>query len=462
LLLAAMISACSYPVLFLYFRNIKEAVFPQVVGPTLVFIAVALAAWLAFGLLSGTMAKGALTALLFILVFMNYSLIEGGIRKLVPDWRWWRIAPTFLFLFISLALALRVFVTRREGDDNLFKITVAIGSACLALTLFNAVNGMHTLARARSSQRRSEAAHSPGEKGYPPIRSAPARPDFYYFIFDEYARQDVLQKYTGIDNTPFLKSLERKGFRVSYSSYATADNTSVAVGNLLHFDYIYKSPLETRQGNWRPPLIEVFKKAGYKTYAASPYYRFDADLVDVALTSKEVPVSLSIGKAVLAGSLIVYLHRSENEAFREDRLSLLQRARDIVREPAEKPKFLFFHILFPHEPFVFDGNGDPVAEGDMHNWADPRHYAGQVIFLSKLIDELTTLIVKQDPQAVVLLQSDHGARYFAHIDPKERRACLNCLYLGGKDVEIEGRGPLNTLRLAMNYALGLNLDTLEE
>jgi len=45
----------------------------------------------------------------------------------------------------------------------------------------------------------------------------------------------------------------------------------------------------------------------------------------------------------------------------------------------------------------------------------PPHYAGQVIFLSKPIDELTTAIITQDPQAVVLLQSDHGARSFAHI-----------------------------------------------
>ncbi len=46
--------------------------------------------------------------------------------------------------------------------------------------------------------------------------------------------------------------------------------------------------------------------------------------------------------------------------------------------------------------------------------------------------------------------------------PEERQACLNCVYLGGEDVEIEGLGPLNTLRLALNYALGLKLDTLTE
>jgi Sulfatase len=288
------------------------------------------------------------------------------------------------------------------------------------------------------------------------------RPNFYYFIFDEYARQDVLKKYTGHDNTPFLKGLEGKGFKVSYSSDSGSDNTRVSVGNLLHFSYIYKSFSETNRGIRRPPLLEVFKKAGYRTYAISPYYQFDADLLDVALKSLTLPASLSIEKAVMAGSFFVYLNRSENEAVREDRLSLLKKARSIVEEPAKKPKFLFFHILIPHEPFVFDENGDPVGAENMHNWADPRHYAGQVIFLSKLIDGLTTVIVARDPRAVILLQSDHGARFFAHMTPEERRACLNCVYLGGEEGNIEGLGPVNTLRLALNYALGLKLDALDE
>jgi Sulfatase len=462
LLLAALISVGAYPVFFIYFRNMKEAVFTQVFGPLLVFAAVALAAWLVFGILSGTMAKGAFTALLFLLVFMNYALIESGLRKIVPDWRWWRIAPAFLFLLVSLALALRAFVTRREGDDNLFKMTAGIGSVCLALTLFNAANGLYTLAQAPPAESRMEAAGSPKTEGSLSINSASTRPNFYYFIFDEYARQDVLKKYTGFDDRPFLKRLENKGFKVSYSSESGSDNTRLSVGSLLHFGHKYKPSLETRQDTWRPPLLEVFKKAGYKTYATSPFYRFDAGLLDVPLKSLTVPASLSIEKAVMARSFFAYLNLSENEAVRQDRLNLLEKARGIVLESAKAPKFLFFHILFPHEPFVFDENGDPVAAENMHNWSDPRHYAGQVIFLSKFIDQLTTVIIARDPRAVILLQSDHGARFFAHMTPEERQACLNCVYLGGEDGNIEGLGPVNTLRLALNYALGLKLDLLEE
>jgi len=462
LLLATMMSVCAYPVLFIYFHNIREAVFRQVFAPILIFLAVALAAWLVFGILSGTMAKGAFTALLFMLVFMNYSLIEGGIRTIVPDWRWWRIAPASLFLLINLALALRVFVRRPEGNSNLSKITVSIGSVYLALTIFNAANGMYTLAKAPRVESRPVVTDSPRAEDFLSISSDHRRPNFYFFIFDEYARQDVLKKYTGYDNTPFLKGLEHKGFSVSYSSHSGSDNTRVSIGNLLHFCYRYKSYTETVKGIKRPPLLEVFKKAGYKTYAISPVFQFDGDLVDVALKSTTVPAALSIEKTVIAGSFIVYLQRGGNEAIRADRLRLLKQVADIVEESAKNPKFLFYHILFPHEPFVFDENGDPVAYENMHNWADTRHYAGQLRFLSKKIDELTDTILEQDPHAVVLLQSDHGARYFSKSNLEERLACLNSVYLGGENVEIEGLGLINTLRLALTYALGLKLDTLEE
>ena len=70
-LLAALVSVCAYPALFVYFYNIGGAVFAQVFPPISIFVAVGLVAWLLFGLLSGAMSKGAVIALIFLLVFMN-------------------------------------------------------------------------------------------------------------------------------------------------------------------------------------------------------------------------------------------------------------------------------------------------------------------------------------------------------------------------------------------------------
>lgn len=114
LLLLAMLSVCIYPVLFVYFFNIREAVFAQVYLPIAVFTAVGLAVWLFFTVLSGSMSAGALTTQIFMLLFMNYALLDVAVRNLVPDWRWWRIAPIFLFLLINLSLLFR-FMAKKTG-----------------------------------------------------------------------------------------------------------------------------------------------------------------------------------------------------------------------------------------------------------------------------------------------------------------------------------------------------------
>ena len=457
---AALVSICAYPALFVYFNNIKEAVFSQTFAPIAIFVAAGLAAWLFFGVLSGRMAKGAFVALVFMFVFMNYAQIEAGIRSTFPDWRWWRTAPTFLLLLIGLALALRREVSHPEEDDRFSKIVLAIGGLYLALIVFKGAIGMHALAAAWGTEScPATTQRVPGDDEIQRDDSGRKRPNFYYLIFDGYARQDVLQKYAGYDNAPFLRRLERKGFNVSYSSRSSSFFTEVSVGNYLHYSHRYNTKMETLGGIPRPPLLEIFKKAGYVTHSLSPVHQFDDDLVDVVLKSTTVLTAKSIAKTVLAQSFVAYIRRDNAEQLRKERLSLLRQVGDLANQRTDPPKFLFFHLMCPHEPFVFDETGGPVSPENRYNWADLRYYAGQLHFLSRKIDELTDEIIEQDPHGVVLLQSDHSFRSeVSGVERDEMTFCFNNLYLGGQPVEMAGLSAINTLRTALNYALGLTLE----
>ena len=458
-LLAALVSMCAYPALFVYFNNVNEAVFSQTFAPTAIFVAAGLAAWLFFGVLSGRMSKGAFVALVFMFVFMNYSPIEAGLRSTFPDWRWWRTAPTWLLLLSGLALALRREVSRPAEDVRFSRITMAIGLLYLSLIGFKGASGMHAWTAARRTESRPATSRLvPGDE-IPRDDSGRKRPNFYYLVFDEYARQDVLQKYAGYDNAPFLQRLERKGFNVSYSSRSSSLFTEVSIGNYLHYSHRYNTKMETLGGIHRPPLLEIFKKAGYVTHSLSPVHQFDGDLVDVVMKSTTVLTAKSIGKTVLAKSFVAYICRDNTNQLRTERLGLLRQVADIASKGSDNPKFLFFHFLCPHEPFVFDENGRPVSYENLFNWADLRYYAGQLHFLSRKIDELTDEIIEKDPRAVVLLQSDHSFRSeVSGVDPDEMIFCFNNLYLSGQPVDIEGLSAINTLRIALNYALGLKLE----
>lgn len=462
LLSAALVSVCAYPVLFVYFHNIQESVISQVLKAILIFVAVGFIAWMVFWLLSGRMAKGALVTMFFMLVFMNYALIDASVRMLIPDWRWLRIAPTFLFLFINLSLVQRIFIKRPEADHNITRITLGIGAVFLALTVFNAGVGIYPLLKPARMGGRSIAASHPAEPDSIAVEAHGKRPNFYFFIFDEYARQDVLKKYTHYDNTPFLKSLQSKKFNVSYSSRSTSSATRVSIGNTLYYSIQFQRESETMDGIKFPPLLNVFKKAGYTTYILSPVYRFDGSLTDVMMQSIVVLSSLSIEKTVLEKSFFAFLQAAGNEEIRKDRLNLLEQAAEIIKKNSRHPKFLFFDLLIPHEPFVFNENGGSVSYENMHNWINAKYYTGQLRFLATKIEELANIILRSDPDAVVLMQSDHGARSFGGMNEEERLACFNSLYLRGQNTDIEGLSTINTLRLALNRTLGLKLEMLED
>lgn len=459
LLAAALVSVTAYPVLFVYFHNVQEAVIAQTAKPMLMFAAIGFLAWIFFRLLSGGLASGALDAMFFMLVFMNYAPLEAGIRKLIPDWRWWRIAPTILFLLMMLSLRRRFFGKRPAADARTARIAMGIGAVFLALTVVNAGIGIQALARRSGPTKKASRSAAPESVA---IRTNGPRPNFYFFILDEYARQDILQKYAGYDNAPFLDGLRSKKFNVSYSSRSTASTTRVSIGNSLYYSNAFRLDSETMAGIKFPPLLDAFKRAGYVTYVFCPVYRFAAGLTDVMLHSTASLTALSVEKTVLEKSFLAYVQTSGNEEIRADRLSLLKQAADVIEKSAPGPKFLFFHLLLPHEPFVFDENGGSVSYENMNNWMDPKYYTGQLRFLSKKMDELADMILRSDPGAVVLMQSDHGARPFSGLSEGERLASLNALYLAGRQADIEGLSTINTLRLAMNQALGLKLKMLED
>ena len=82
-------------------------------------------------------------------------------------------------------------------------------------------------------------------------------------------------------------------------------------------------------------------------------------------------------------------------------------------------------------------------------------------------------ILEHDPSAVIILQSDHGARLGYHLidlygddyDPEtetiHQQNILNCVYLGGEALDISGLSGINTLRTVLNRLYGMDYDMLE-
>ena len=92
-----------------------------------------------------------------------------------------------------------------------------------------------------------------------------------------------------------------------------------------------------------------------------------------------------------------------------------------------------------------------------------------------MLETSVSNILEKDPNSLIFIQSDHGARYPGQMliynggpdyDPvletPYMQNALNCVYLGGKRLDIEGLSGINTLRTIMNQEFGTDFPMLTQ
>ena len=98
----------------------------------------------------------------------------------------------------------------------------------------------------------------------------------------------------------------------------------------------------------------------------------------------------------------------------------------------------------------------------------------QLQYVNMVIEQAVENVLENDPNAVIVMQSDHGARYpyfmvwyygGPEYDPEEEmiymQNVLNCVYYQGNEYEIEGMTNINTWRYILNEIFGTDYELLE-
>ena len=97
-----------------------------------------------------------------------------------------------------------------------------------------------------------------------------------------------------------------------------------------------------------------------------------------------------------------------------DRILCIFTSLSKIPERDEKPKFVFAHIMLPHQPYVFAANGEPIVPKAINKlnmvW-DESLYLGQLQFANNKMIETLDKILEEDEKTVILILSDHGMRY---------------------------------------------------
>ncbi len=287
--------------------------------------------------------------------------------------------------------------------------------------------------------------------------SGDALPSVYLVLLDGYPRADKLAAEFGIHNEPFLHALGQRGFDVaewSRSNYLATDQSLASMFGAWTPSRAAADVATLRTFINEGSVLGTFRDLGYETFATSTAIEGvavrQADrFVDTGQMNEAEWQLLARGgvgrvQAALAPTWFADQHR--------DRLfATLAAAESIAGETTGgRPRLALLHIMSPHAPLVVDVNGAPVGttrwtsldDGDEYAILGSDEYArrlaGQIAFVNARTLHLVDTITAADPQAIIVVFSDHGSGIRESdegSDPDLRSANLLA-------VRAPGRGPL--------------------
>ena len=487
-----------YPILFALFpalallaTNIGQVRLDAVVRPLVVSFVVAV---LLYGFLWAVLRdrnRAALLTTVMLLLFFSYGhvyeLLKGSTFLGLSIGRHRVLFPIWVILVIAGTWAIarqKVPEAFTSGLSLVFSIVIVI--ALVEIASFEV--------RSYLAQRQQALNKSDLAQGTQALVASGSPPDIYYIILDGYARHDVMLNTYGFDNSEFLSDLTTRGFAIAQCSLSNYNHTDLSLASSLNFEYVDQlySPLtaDPSDRTWLPPFIRnsrlrsILEELGYEVTAFQTGYPVtEITDADTYLAPASFSRSLLSG---ITGFESLFL-RSTAASFLVDTLGalwtagapLLDGGEDWRRNhvlftlnsleriaSARGPKFVFAHIVSPHEPFVLGPLGEFVSSPPLVNneYSEEhfRAYAAQAMYLSsRIIDVIDVLLSTTGTPPVIILQADHRPDFGG--SRAESYKILNAYFYPDAHEQVYSTiTPVNTFRLVLNSLFGTDYQLKED
>ncbi len=491
-----------FPALFLYSRNMGEFPAGVVCIPMLEALGAAAVGFALLCILLRDRVKAGLVLSIFILLFTSYGHLLVALYALRLSFDSLPYgAHTILFpLSCVIFLLASLLVVKRKRP--LLSLTRILNTMTLLLVIMTLFRIGAFMIGTRDAERFEVDEEFFGGSGVS-LAAPEELPDIYYIVLDAYPRADNLREIYGYDNSAFLGFLASRGFFVADRATANYSRTIHSLSSSLNFAYL--DPLAGRVGEGTTnlkPLRRILEENRARTLLSRLGYRFVALRSGFQNTDlKGADIYLSPGQR---GEFEAALIRTTAAAPVYSRLlRVSERAADVEREndrrriryifdtlPAttgyEFPLFVFAHIIAPHPPFVFDGEGGDVEHGRYFAYKSANDlicregitretyaelFIDQLVYVNKRVESLVdSLISKSRVPPVIILRGDHGpGTYFHHSRLEysylgDRMPILYAIRIPGSRMDslYESMTPVNTFPVIFNQLFGGDFDLLED
>ena len=460
--------AASYPLLFGAacildrFANIN-ADESELLRPLFVTVLFAALLFLVSFALLRHVAWASLIASIAVLLFLSFPVPLGVVGAIAI---WW-ILVGFLNRRQQAA------ITRLHPTDPPMRIVAAF---CLALFALNAWTIGQTLT--------GRGAHQ--DPLAPP--STPGGPDIYLLLLDGYPRGDTIRE-LGFDNASFEDRLARLGFAVASEARSNYTKTWLTVSSLLSGRYTHELPaLSDPPASARAqvrllhdvindaPVLDYFRQRGYEIVSIpSPTMRGDVTRgVRVERVSNlsgfEVALVSSTLAAIVAPDATLDFLAGDAREFSHRQLAEWSGA----GPEAAQPRLILSHLMSPHPPFVMGQKADYLLHcfPSCSVWATTAVNMGlsadeyahrmevQLTVLNEMVAGAAERIVASDPGAVIIVMSDHGARYSLEAIEEHFHILFAARTPEHDDVFPNDVSPVNVFRRLLSTYFGEDLPDL--
>lgn len=266
------------------------------------------------------------------------------------------------------------------------------------------------------------------------------KPDIYYIVLDRYTNSEVLKNQFSYNNQEFTSFLKNEGFVVNKDAYSNYPTTTASISSTINADYTNKivekytnEKVQTRTLYHnlirQSSVIKALKDNGYKYYHIGSTYGASnkAPLADADLVySSSISIAGKINKRLRSFESAQF-NNSPYQSFANVSLSWwplkleqttndgyvykqLNKLNDLAsHDPGGR--FIFAHILVPHDPFTFNSDGSISTNPGTDNYGKPIKikYTNQVEYIS---DQIKLVIEKinqrTNKNAVIILNADEG------------------------------------------------------
>jgi len=131
---------------------------------------------------------------------------------------------------------------------------------------------------------------------------------------------------------------------------------------------------------------------------------------------------------------------------------------------SREPKFIYAHIVSPHDPYIYGPNGEILPEDPLNI---EQAYIDQLNYINGQIFQVVQQIKNNtDGEAIIIIQGDHGAPIeWSESEQNAKLGILNAIYLPGLDgtkMWHQSISPVNTFRMIFNQYFGQNFEILPD